>query len=372
MAVKCFTLRGAFTLIEVLVVVAIIALLISILMPSLARAREQARQTQCAANLSQIGRAEGAYQTDSREWIPGSPLTTGYWYVKQLSPTWYPKASLPPGQMPYSKRCMEMSDYVTPLRAVIAGPKSIKQPGGAADVTRVRGQLYLENSDGLFHCPSYRQKASGWGPSGYPVINAVSYFTPYTLTRGGPGMYDYAAAHPNEFPGLRYVPPGESKEIGPAAVGQAKSWGMELPSGYMPRHGKLGRESMKVFLVEAARFFDPDINAVTYSTAPKRTKGAYNVEPPSCSGQYSFDFTNAPDLAYRHGNKDTLNALFFDGHVESLKVFNHKSPEALAQRDNFRGDAVHPKYYYPSGTVIGQTAVAELHIKTLQVGTALP
>ena len=56
--------KGAFTLIELLVVVSIIALLISILLPSLRKAREQAKVTLCIANLKGIGSASLTYATD--------------------------------------------------------------------------------------------------------------------------------------------------------------------------------------------------------------------------------------------------------------------------------------------------------------------
>ena len=59
-----------FTLIELLVVVAIIALLISILLPSLNRAKQQARQLVCLTNLKSQGEAAHMYADENKGWIP--------------------------------------------------------------------------------------------------------------------------------------------------------------------------------------------------------------------------------------------------------------------------------------------------------------
>ncbi|MEP0843942.1 MAG: type II secretion system protein [Phycisphaerae bacterium] len=62
--------RAGFTLIEVLVVVAIIALLVAILLPSLKAAKEQAKRVDCASNLHQIGLAVMMYANAHKENLP--------------------------------------------------------------------------------------------------------------------------------------------------------------------------------------------------------------------------------------------------------------------------------------------------------------
>lgn len=90
--------KKGFTLIELLVVVAIIALLISILLPSLSRARELAKRAVCGSNQRGIGQGMHIYSNDNEEWFMHHyyesdfqggtlPTTTGVTFVGTMGST---------------------------------------------------------------------------------------------------------------------------------------------------------------------------------------------------------------------------------------------------------------------------------------------
>ncbi len=75
---------GAFTLVELLIVIAIVAILAAILFPVFATARERGRRLTCAANLKQIGDALALYVADYDDyyppcWVSNAPVSASLW-----------------------------------------------------------------------------------------------------------------------------------------------------------------------------------------------------------------------------------------------------------------------------------------------------
>ncbi|NIA21736.1 MAG: DUF1559 domain-containing protein [Anaerolineaceae bacterium] len=87
--------RKAFTLVELLMVVAIIALLLAILMPALSGVFRQGVAVQCGANLHQIGLGLAQYRSQNKGYFPGGRPASSTGAVmnagngRKIRPRWY-------------------------------------------------------------------------------------------------------------------------------------------------------------------------------------------------------------------------------------------------------------------------------------------
>jgi prepilin-type N-terminal cleavage/methylation domain-containing protein len=127
--------RAAFTLVELLVVIGIIAVLIGILLPALNKSRQQAWRVRCLSNARQLGTALHQYVHENKTWLAASNWDAGTTSGASPNATigWLYDVTVPP-----------------------RGPGDLVQ-AGTVDPNRVKGGLfwkYLRTRD-VYRCPMH-------------------------------------------------------------------------------------------------------------------------------------------------------------------------------------------------------------------------
>ncbi len=314
----------AFTLVELLVVVSIIALLISILLPSLKKARDQAKQVKCLANLSGLAKGHTAYGAEWNGWFLGSPATTG----QQLFPR---GVTTPPAatDVRLPGDVVQIWDWAGPIAAL-----STSLHWNRAE--RWRTTLIT----GAFECPTNQYIAGTYDSptppdgeyDGFGPQRMVSYNTMRAMmTRSGTAP---AGTSPDTQPEIyfQYFHP---------QVGGSET----LPASYEPRLDRVGNPSEKIFLADGSRYTDVGRGIVDYDYDWKGgAGGAFSSNAPTAPDGYLASYVRSsqhPQLApyaYRHPNgpKLGLMTVYFDGHGEWMSEAQSRWPDP----------------WWPKGTVI--------------------
>lgn len=310
----------AFTLVELLVVVSIIALLISILLPSLKSAREQAKSIKCQTNQKGIMTAARMYTTEENDWLPGSPGTTGSRLL-----------GLPAGTIPSTTalhvpgNLVQTWDWAGPLGSVQMG----------MSLSGNRAERYKQLVEGPFECPSNNYQATVFpvnAPAEFKPLRMVSYNTIRHFMLWG----------------------GTTSE---APFGSLTNWtsqnggggSTEFPRNYVPKFDRAGQPSEKLFITDSSRFTD-DVGQLTYNVSWNGGSGGafggqgatLQIIGPADNLLRSHNLINQSHkrwrFTYRHSRGKTPghNVVFLDNHTEWMSESQSRVPD----------------YWWPKNTLI--------------------
>lgn len=319
------SLRRGFTLIELLVSIAIIAILMSILMPSLSGARRAARGTICSNNLRQIALAINQYANSNADAIVGSPDTSGkdaFFSSK------------------FNGVSIQGWDWCGPLAAELGLTGPGEGQTDATEIDRFKRFDWYRSQIKSYICPENNVTAVA-----YPNANDGTWVSGRMISYNMSTQFTSTEKDPNQ-----------------GGTG-SNSIRRKIKRPYRPMLSQAGTANMKAIIFEGHRYvadppsvpdFDKDIKAgyggMFGGTGPWYDDNKELRRTLAPGEALSDIFLNAADpryFAFRHGTRkagsttgggDTaLGHLgFLDAHVEQMND----------------AKATNPHYWFPTGTTL--------------------